>query len=575
MNKFLPYLTSIFLGYTFIISITGVSNELFNSQYLSTIFGTCFASLIACIVSLLYQTNNDVRVSLLDIFILLFLFWYWININNVNSIYNIGYICLILLYCSIRYIPKIQYDVLYWCCIISSLILSIWGYLQQYNLLPSPNPNFSVTGPFYHPAFYGLTLSAYLCINFHIIKFHLRNQNQKLIYLFIEISCFIIGIPALILSESRTACIALVISIITPYVIQYINNHTSKRIIIVILTSITFFILLIVSYTFKPISADGRLLIWKVSCEMIKDKPIAGHGKGGFEAKYLYYQADYLSNKGNDSEKYIAGNTHVAFNEVIKITVEHGILGLTIYATFIFILIKTKYRHTVYVLISQSILLLIFIQGLFSYPNIIFSIILIGTIALAVLARSAYHSQKYIKISQRYICIIIFVSVIPLFSLTYKRFLNYHSLYNDIQNTYKIKSYSNFNKYLCDLKGDNIFLLFYIGLMSKDKNYTEQLNYISILEKKYPTSSLIILKGDLLRKKTLLNEAEKMYKLAANMVPSLQQARGRLVFLYKEMGKQQEAYQLARELMSEKVKNYGFNTFKLHQKLKDEFPNIK
>lgn len=111
--------------------------------------------------------------------------------------------------------------------------------------------------------------------------------------------------------------------------------------------------------------------------------------------------------------------------------------------------------------------------------------------------------------------------------------------------------------------------------MSKDKNYTEQLNYISILEKKYPTSSLIILKGDLLRKKTLLNEAEKMYKLAANMVPSLQQARGRLVFLYKEMGKQQEAYQLARELMSEKVKNYGFNTFKLHQKLKDEFPNIK
>lgn len=226
-------------------------------------------------------------------------------------------------------------------------------------------------------------------------------------------------------------------------------------------------------------------------------------------------------------------------------------------------------------LISQSILLLIFIQGLFSYPNIIFSIILIGTIALAVLARSAYHSQKYIKISQRYICIIIFVSVIPLFSLTYKRFLNYHSLYNDIQNTYKIKSYSNFNKYLCDLKGDNIFLLFYIGLMSKDKNYTEQLNYISILEKKYPTSSLIILKGDLLRKKTLLNEAEKMYKLAANMVPSLQQARGRLVFLYKEMGKQQEAYQLARELMSEKVKNYGFNTFKLHQKLKDEFPNIK
>ncbi len=59
------------------------------------------------------------------------------------------------------------------------------------------------------------------------------------------------------------------------------------------------------------------------------------------------------------------------------------------------------------------------------------------------------------------------------------------------------------------------------------------------------------------------------------MVPSSQQARGRLVLLYKEMGKYEEAYRLACELLTEQVKDYGFETFELHQKLKKEFPDIK
>lgn len=108
MNKFLPYLTSTFFGCTCIVSITGISNELFNAQYLSAIFSTCFASLLSCITSLLYQVNRSARISLLDLFILSFLVSYWIDMDNIHSIYNIGYMCLILFYCVMRYIPKIS-----------------------------------------------------------------------------------------------------------------------------------------------------------------------------------------------------------------------------------------------------------------------------------------------------------------------------------------------------------------------------------------------------------------------------------------------------------------------------------
>lgn len=97
---------------------------------------------------------------------------------------------------------------------------------------------------------------------------------------------------------------------------------------------------------------------------------------------------------------------------------------------------------------------------------------------------------------------------------------------------------------------------------------------ISELEKRHPTPSLFITKGDLLQKQNKLNEAETAYLIAINMVPSKQKAKGRLVFLYKRMGKQEKAKRLAHQLLTEKVKNYGFETFELHEKLKKEFPEL-
>lgn len=38
-------------------------------------------------------------------------------------------------------------------------------------------------------------------------------------------------------------------------------------------------------YHFKAASADGRLLIWKVTMQMVKEKPLAGFGSHGFRAE--------------------------------------------------------------------------------------------------------------------------------------------------------------------------------------------------------------------------------------------------------------------------------------------------
>lgn len=38
-------------------------------------------------------------------------------------------------------------------------------------------------------------------------------------------------------------------------------------------------------YHFKAAFADGRLLIWKVTMQMVKEKPLAGFGPHGFRAE--------------------------------------------------------------------------------------------------------------------------------------------------------------------------------------------------------------------------------------------------------------------------------------------------
>lgn len=495
------------------------------------------------------------------------------NSSAWDSIYNIGYACLIMFYCAVKCTPVLRLNILYWACLCSLSFLSVWGYLQLCRFLPSPNPYFKVTGPFYHPTYLGLTLSALMCIVIHVIMFHILHRKYTKGLFIMESVCLLSAIPILIYTESRTAWFALIMSVILPYATRQIWGKYSIRKKVLVVTVATIFSsgLLIAFYTLKPISADGRLLIWKVGYGMIKDKPATGFGKGGFEANYLYYQAKYLlTENATEKEKYIAGNTHMAFNDFLRIGVEHGITGLVLYMAFIITLFGISGKKTLSMYISKSVLFLIVLQGLFSYPYMIYPVMAIGVVALALLSRGIRHFRSF-NLPLKYINIFIAVAIISLTFLIYRKYAAYHEPYAGMKNNGYNEFPAKLKQLFPKLKEDNIFLTYYCKIMEKAGNWEELSKSISILEKNHPTPALFIQKGDLLQKKSLLEEAEKAYRLAADMVPSEQKARGRLAFLYKKMGKNGEAYELANILLTEKVKNYGFETFKLHSKLKKEF----
>ena len=79
-------------------------------------------------------------------------------------------------------------------------------------------------------------------------------------------------------------------------------------------------ILFIISiYYYKKDSADGRLLIWRVSIDMIADAPLVGHGIGTFENKYMYYQAQYFESHPYSKYEKFTDNIVYPYNEFLRI----------------------------------------------------------------------------------------------------------------------------------------------------------------------------------------------------------------------------------------------------------------
>jgi len=88
-------------------------------------------------------------------------------------------------------------------------------------------------------------------------------------------------------------------------------------------------------------SLRTRFLIWQSTLNMIKNKPLFGLGVGSFPLNYLYYQADFLSQKPD----YLKYNTKAAeaHNEYLQTWSEMGIIGLLFFLLFIYLF----YHHSI------------------------------------------------------------------------------------------------------------------------------------------------------------------------------------------------------------------------------------
>ncbi len=203
---------------------------------------------------------------------------------------------------------------------------AIYVILQYIGIYSSNHSAFDVTGSFDNPAGFIAVLSLLFPIGVYwCIKS--KKMEQRLVFFSVGLILF-----SIIISGSRTGLLAVIISTISILMLEFHLFSKIKRLKYFKLVMFSSIILLLaglsVLYMLRPDSANGRLLIWDISTEMVKDKPLIGFGYQGFQANYMDYQAQYFEQNPDSIFAQLADNVTHPFNEFVKIGVNYGIVGL-------------------------------------------------------------------------------------------------------------------------------------------------------------------------------------------------------------------------------------------------------
>jgi O-antigen ligase len=215
---------------------------------------------------------------------------------------------------------------------------AITGLQQLYGMQSSHHHLFRLTGSFYNPGPY----SGYLAILVPVaLSLALKTRKVLSCFAWLVIGLILLVLPA---GMSRTAWIAAILSSVWVYWIQKIGIRKSKRWIeehkkAAMLCAVVAILLLPVAsagaFLLKKDSANGRLLLWKITAKAMMEQPLGGTGLGGFPAAYARQQAAYFaSGHYAEAEAFVAGTPEYAFNEFLQIGVERGIPALLLFLSF-------------------------------------------------------------------------------------------------------------------------------------------------------------------------------------------------------------------------------------------------
>lgn len=230
-----------------------------------------------------------------------------------------------------------------WSLILLGGVEAVWGLWQIYGLAVSNHSLYALTGSFYNPGPY----SGYLAMVFPICLSEWLNLRKVEKHTWVERGKYYMALGVLLLilcvlpaGMSRSAWIAVAVSGIWVYGIhcswgtrlRKIGKRYKKRVFLAMITA--GIVLIIISYALfqlKVGSANGRLLIWKVSAMTVAEKPFLGHGIGNFASAYGMAQENYFARtEFTATEEQVAGSPEYAFNEYLQIAVEYGVLFLLV-----------------------------------------------------------------------------------------------------------------------------------------------------------------------------------------------------------------------------------------------------
>ena len=276
-----------------------------------------------------------------------------------------------------------------------AVMLSLWGLAQYVGWLPVYHGSLTVTGPFDNPA--GISASLVLLLPFPL--YCIGNLSGK--WRLVGIIASGLVVTTILLSGARAAILA-VAATLSIFFIVLLKKRGIKLSAVHYGVAILGCLLLFAGLFFiKKDSANGRLLIWRCTGQLIARKPILGYGGNGFTANYMDEQAAYFNGHPDSKYTMLADNVRHTFNEFLKWTVNYGIAGLILTSFLVAIpLYHVRKEQSTELTVFRISLLSIAVCALFSYPLDYPFVRLMAIILLAFIAASV--PQKKTKVANNY-----------------------------------------------------------------------------------------------------------------------------------------------------------------------------
>lgn len=323
-------------------------------------------------------------------------------------------------------------------------------------------------------------------------------------------------------------------------------------------------------YYLKKDSADGRLLIWKCSLNMIKDQPLSGWGIGGFEAHYMDYQAEYF--KQNPDSKYtlLADTVQYPFNEYLNIGVTLGMLGIMAILIWLVYLWRVYIRHPNY---EKECALLVWLSvgvfSAFSYPLMYPFVWLLLGYASVILLKDTWKLQPFfLKVTA--LCLL--VSCLWMGNRTYRRIKAELLWAEAVENSSfgQIKqAMQKYQQVYPVLRKDRYFMYNYAMELNRHGMNDDALRVAKECRSLWADYDLELLLGNLYEQMNEESQAKEHYIKASQMCPNRFVPLYQLVLLLDKNGQKDEAFQIAQHIIEKPVKVPSYQVNRIKKEMND------
>lgn len=422
----------------------------------------------------------------------------------------------------------------------------LWtGFMQLAGREASRHHLFDVTGTFFNPGPYAIFVAVVLAVSVawwyrHGEAFAGRGRWSRVgawSVAAVAVFCF----PVLVATWSRAAWVAVAVAA-TCLLWKAHRRMVFWGMGVAVCAGVA-------AYFLKQGSADGRLLMTMVAGRAWAGEWLCGHGLGGYAQAYGAAQEAFFAARPGSPLSVVAGSPEYAFNGVLGVGVEQGVLGAVPALVLGLWSLAVLCRRGE---VSAYGWLVLLVSSLFSYPFALwpFLSLAVAWVALAVSLEAGAAEVRWWKRMAVWPVVAVGGWCVWNLSDNTARRVEAYEEFRRVRGVQDVAFLEDYRKKYEDLKAYPDFLFTFGTALREAGRYNESNAMLRQGTRVSCDPVFYTLMGNNYRDLGAVAEAESAYRKAFGMLPGRMYPLYRLMKLYEAEGQMRKAEEMARQIIA-------------------------